>query len=63
MNYSDVHKQTDHSEETCKLYFSFQFKALRIKLNMVVVSIVSNEQLVFCIYMQQMRLDIISSLS
>jgi len=38
MNYSDVHKQTVHSEETCKLYFCFQFKALRIKLNIVVVS-------------------------
>jgi len=63
MNYSDVHKQTVHSEETGKPYFCFQFKALRIKLNIAVVSTVSNEQLVFWIYMQQMRLDIISNLS
>jgi len=51
-----IHKK--HVNFTC-----FQFKSLRIKLNIVVVSIVSNEQLVFWIYMQQMRLDIIPSSS
>jgi hypothetical protein len=48
--YSDVRKQTDHSEETCELYFCVQFKSLRIKLNIGIVSIVSNEQLFFWIY-------------